>query len=495
LDGTVRFKFKRAKQAQQIVWVPDEHSEVNKQLNGTLLISALQLGKVWKTPHERNTQFHLCVIKKVEDDKDPQAEEPPDPGWQEKVRALVAKYPDVVPTSNDHKPGFPPQRDIEHEVELIQGAKPVSRPMYRHSLPEEKLLQETIADLLERGYIVPSHSPFGAPVIFVKKPGDTKLRMCMDYRALNALTVKNATPMPDAEQLMDRLQGAQYFSKIDLASGYHQVRLSEASVPLSAFKTRMGLFEWRVLPFGMTGAPSTFSRLMHHILRDTLDRSVVVYLDDILIYSRTREEHLKHVAEVLEILRRHKLYARLSKCEFGKRQTTFLGHVVSGQGIAMEPSKIQSIVEWPTPKSVTHVLSFLGLAGYYRRFIAGFSSIAAPLHHLSSKKVQWVWGKGEQTAFEQLKQAMVSAPVLAAPDWERPFTVTTDASDFAIGAVLSQGEGLDCRPVSFLSRKMNEAETHYETHDRELLGVVYALRKWRHYLHGSRTTVVTDNWH
>jgi hypothetical protein len=328
----------------------------------------------------------------------------------------------------------------------------------------------------------------------VKKPGDTKLRMCMDYRALNALTVKNATPMPDAEQLMDRLQGAQYFSKIDLASGYHQVRLSEASVPLSAFKTRMGLFEWRVLPFGMTGAPSTFSRLMHHILRDTLDRSVVVYLDDILIYSRTREEHLKHVAEVLEILRRHKLYARLSKCEFGKRQTTFLGHVVSGQGIAMEPSKIQSIVEWPTPKSVTHVLSFLGLAGYYRRFIAGFSSIAAPLHHLSSKKVQWVWGKGEQTAFEQLKQAMVSAPVLAAPDWERPFTVTTDASDFAIGAVLSQGEGLDCRPVSFLSRKMNEAETHYETHDRELLGVVYALRKWRHYLHGSRTTVVTDNW-
>jgi hypothetical protein len=496
--GTVRFRFKRARRAEEVVWVPDVHAEMNAQLKGALIISTMQLGKLWKKQtrlqlHQRTTQFYLCTIKKEGGEPETQDTDP-NPQWEEKVRTLVSKFPDVVPTSTDHKPPFPPKREIEHEIDLVPGAKPVSRPMYRLSLPEEKLLSENIADLLERGYIEPSVSPFGAPVIFVKKPGDTKLRMCMDYRALNALTVKNATPMPDAEQLMDRLHGAEYYSKIDLASGYHQVRLSEESIPFSAFKTRMGLFAWRVLPFGMTGAPSTFSRLMHHILRPCLDRSVVVYLDDILIYSRTREEHLQHLAEVLELLRRHKLYARLSKCEFGKRETTFLGHVVSGKGIEMEKSKIEAVVEWPKPSTVTNVLSFLGLAGYYRRFIKGFSTIAAPLHRLTSKAVSWVWGKGEQTAFDTLKQAMVTAPILAAPDWERPFTVTTDASDFAIGAVLSQGSGLDCRPVSFLSRKLIEAETHYETHDRELLAVVYALRKWRHYLHGSRTTVVTDNW-
>ncbi|KAG1679012.1 hypothetical protein FOA52_013076 [Chlamydomonas sp. UWO 241] len=295
-----------------------------------------------RQPHKRTTQFYLCSVKKVDEDPKPQSTEPPDPAWEASVQDLVAKFPDVVPTPTDHKPGFPPKREIQQEIELVPGAKPVARPMYRHSLPEDKLLQENIADLVERGYIVPSVSPYAAPVIFVKKPGDTKLRMCMDYRALNTLTVKNATPMPDAEQLMDRLHGAVYFSKVDAASGYHQVRLSETAQPLSAFRTRLGLFEWRVLPFGMTGAPRTFSRVMHHILRDTLDRSVVVYLDDILIFSRTKEEHLKHLTEVLEILRRHKLYTRLSKCEFGKRQTTFLGHIVSGQGIEMEPSKINA---------------------------------------------------------------------------------------------------------------------------------------------------------
>jgi hypothetical protein len=224
--GTVRFRFKRARRAEEVVWVPDVHAEMNAQLKGALIISTMQLGKLWKKQtrlqlHQRTTQFYLCTIKKEGGEPETQDTDP-NPQWEEKVRTLVSKFPDVVPTSTDHKPPFPPKREIEHEIDLVPGAKPVSRPMYRLSLPEEKLLSENIADLLERGYIEPSVSPFGAPVIFVKKPGDTKLRMCMDYRALNALTVKNATPMPDAEQLMDRLHGAEYYSKIDLASGYHQ---------------------------------------------------------------------------------------------------------------------------------------------------------------------------------------------------------------------------------------------------------------------------------
>lgn len=405
---------------------------------------------------------------------------------------LLQKYSDVFPA--DLPVGLPPQRSIDHKIEVLPGSEPPSRATYKMSATELDELKKIIHELLEHGFIQPSLSPYGAPVLFVKKK-DGSIRMCVDYRALNKITVKNKYPLPRIDELLDRLKGAKYFSKIDLRSGYHQVRIEESDVPKTAFRTRYGHFEFLVLPFGLTNAPATFMHMMQSIFRPHLDDFVIVFLDDILIYSKTRDEHEQHVEKVLQLLRQNKLYAKESKCEFFKNEVSFLGHVVGERGISMEEQKVKAVRDWPVPKDVSDVRSFLGLAGYYRKFVRKFSEIASPLSELLQKNVVFKWTQQHDDAFNALKHALTTAPVLIIPDVELPLTVRSDSSGFAVGATLMQDQGNGLQPCAFMSKKMLPAEKNYRVHEQEMLGIICALKEWRHYLSGSKHTIdiITDH--
>ena len=414
----------------------------------------------------------------------------PDPNLDPVRHRVLAPYADVFP--DDLPPGLPPSREIDHRIELVPGATPPSRPTYRLSAAELTELKKQLAELSAAGFIRPSKSPFGAPILFVKKK-DGSMRMCVDYRALNNVTIKNSYPLPRVDELFDRLQGAKLFSKIDLRSGYHQIRIADEDVPKTAFRTRYGHYEFLVLPFGLTNAPATFMHLMQQTFRQHLDKFVLVFLDDILIYSKTREEHEQHVRKVLDILRSNKLYAKESKCEFFRSEVEFLGHHIGRDGVKMMEDKVQAVREWPVPTKVQHVRQFLGTAGYYRRFIRNFSELAAPLSDLTKNDQPWQWGIQQQQAFDRIKEAMASGPVLVLPDPEKPFVVHTDASGFAVGAVLQQDQGQGLQPIAFLSKKMLPAETRYPVHEQELLAIIHALRTWRHYLDGRKFIVRTDH--
>ncbi len=393
---------------------------------------------------------------------------------------------------NEPPPGLPPKRGLDHRIELVEGTTPISRALYKMSPAELDELKKQLTELLQKEYIRPSKSPFGAPVLFVRKK-DGSARMCIDYRALNKATIKNKYPLPRIDELLDRLHGAKCFSKIDLKSGYHQIRISDDDIPITAFRTRYGHYEFLVMPFGLTNAPATFMNLMNHVFREYLDEFVVVFLDDILIYSQTEAEHYKHLNLVLEVLQKHQLYANISKCEFLQPEMDFLGYRVTADGLTMDANKVKAISDWPPLSSVKEVRSFLGLAGYYRRFVKDFSMIASPLTELIKKDIEFKWTETEQSSMNKLKQAIISAPILVAPNPQFPYMLSTDASGFAVGATLAQNQGNGLQPVSFLSRKLNPAERNYAVHEQELLAVVYALREWRHYLHGCKFTVITDH--
>ena len=313
--------------------------------------------------------------------------------------------------------------------------------------------------------------------------------MCIDYRELNKLTIKNRYPLPRIDDLFDQLQGASYFSKIDLRSGYHQLRVLEGDIPKTAFRTRYGHYEFVVMPFGLTNAPAVFMDLMNRVCRPFLDKFVIVFIDDILIYSRSQEEHSKHLRQVLETLRAEKLYAKFSKCEFWIREVDFLGHVVSKEGIYVDPSKIKAIDSWTTPRTPTEIRQFLGLAGYYRRFIPNFSKIAKPLTTLTQKNVTFDWGEKQDSAFQTLKRALCSAPILTLPEGTEDFVVYCDASNQGLGCVLMQRG----KVIAYASRQLKTHEVNYTTHDLELGAVVFALKIWRHYLYGTKCTIFTDH--
>jgi hypothetical protein len=404
------------------------------------------------------------------------------------LKQFKSVFPDELP------PGLPPEREVDHRIELVPGSTPPSRPTFRLSATELAELKKQLEELTNAGFIRPSKSPYGAPILFVKKKDGT-MRMCVDYRALNNITIKNSYPLPRVDELFDRLQGAKYFSKIDLRSGYHQIRIAPEDVPKTAFRTRYGHFEFLVLPFGLTNAPATFMHLMHETFRSFLDEFALVFLDDILIYSKTLEDHERHVQQVLEMLRKEKLYAKESKCEFFKTEVEFLGHIVGRDGVKMMEDKVKAIAEWPVPTKVADVRSFLGTAGYYRRFIKDFSQLSSPLSDLTKDTVKWLWGKEQQESFTMLKQALQTAPVLILPDPNLPFLVQTDSSGFAVGSVLQQDQGKGLQPIAFLSKKMLSAETRYPVHEQELLSIIIALKTWRHYLSGVkfRIKVMSDH--
>ncbi|GJW16377.1 hypothetical protein Tco_0020510 [Tanacetum coccineum] len=313
--------------------------------------------------------------------------------------------------------------------------------------------------------------------------------MCIDYRELNKLTVKNRYPLPRIDDLFDQLQGSSVYSKIDLRSGYHQLRVRDEDIPKTAFRTRYGHYEFQVMPFGLTNAPAVFMDLMNRVCRPYLDKFVIVFIDDILIYSKTKEEHDAHLRLILELLKKEELYAKFSKCDFWLSKVQFLGHVIDSEGIHVDPAKIESIKDWESPKTPTEIRQFLGLAGYYRRFIEGFSKIAKPMTKLTQKSVKFNWGEKEETAFQTLKQKLCSAPILALPKGSENFIVYCDASHKGLGAVLMQKE----KVIAYASRQLKIHEKNYTTHDLELGVVVFALKMWRHYLYGTKCVVFTDH--
>ncbi|GJV88124.1 putative reverse transcriptase domain-containing protein [Tanacetum coccineum] len=296
-----------------------------------------------------------------------------------------------------------------------------------------------ILELLEKGFIRPSSSPWGAPVLFVKKK-DGSFRMCIDYRELNKLTVKNRYPLPRIDDLFDQLQGSSIYSKIDLRSGYHQLRIREEDIPITAFRTRYGHYEFQVMPFGLTNAPAVFMDLMNRVCKPYLDKFVIVFIDDILIYSKNKEEHEEHLKIILELLKKEQLYAKFSKCDFWLESVQFLGHVINNKGVHVDPAKVEAIRNWSAPTTPKEVRQFLGLAGYYRRFIEGFSLISKPLTKLTQKNKKYEWGTEEDEAFQTLKHKLCSAPILALPEGTENFVVYCDASLKGYGAVLMQRE-------------------------------------------------------
>jgi len=390
---------------------------------------------------------------------------------------VVCEYPDVFP---DDLPGMPPDRKIEFAIELQPGTAPIARRPYRMPPNELAELKKQLQELLDKGYIRPSTSPWGCPALFVKKK-DQSLRLCVDYRPLNAVTIKNKYPLPRIDILFDQLVGAKVFSKIDLRSGYHQIKIRLEDIPKTAFSTRYGLYEYLVMSFGLTNAPAHFMYLMNSVFMPELDKFVVVFIDDILIYSKNEEEHAEHLRIVLQRLREHKLYAKFTKCEFWLKEVPFLGHVISENGISVDPSKIQDVLNWEAPTSVPEIRSFLGLAGYYRRFVPDFSKIAKPMTELLKKGVKFNWNDKCDQAFLTLRKLLTSAPVLAQPDITRPFDVYCDASGTGLGCVLMQ----DRRVIAYASRALRRHEENYATHDLELAVVVHALKIWRHYLLGN----------
>lgn len=381
---------------------------------------------------------------------------------------------------------LPPQRDCDHTIPLIPGAKPVNVRPYRLPYQKKNALEELVQQLLTSQTIQPSMSPYSSPAILVKKKDGT-WRLCVDYRQLNASTIKNKYPIPVIEDLLDELQGAQIFSKIDLRSGYHQIRMHAADVHKTAFSTHLGHFEYLVMPFGLTNAPATFQALMNKILAPYLRKFVLVFFDDILIYSKSATEHAQHLSLVLQLLRHHQLFAKPSKCVFGQDQVEYLGYIISSSGVATDPVKVQAVQNWPTPTSITELRGFLGLAGYYRRFIKNLGIICRPMFD-ALKKNNFHWQEVQQQAFDAIKLQLAQAPVLAMPDFSLPFILEADASGHGIGAVLMQNG----RPLAYLSKAIGPKAAALSTYDKEALAILEALKKWKHYFLGTSLIIRTD---
>lgn len=404
------------------------------------------------------------------------------------IEALKAEYADIFPA--DIPPGLPPLRSVQHTIPTDPAARPPARSPYRLTPSEKEELEKQLKYLLEHGYIAPSASQYAAPVLFVPKPNGT-WRMCIDYRALNRITTRDKWPIPRIDDLLDQLRHAKVFSSLDLASGYWQVRITDEDAPKTAFTTHMGLYEFKVLPFGLTNAPATFQRLMNTIFQSQRNH-VLVYLDDILVFSKTPEEHLQHLRQVFDTLREQKFYARVANYHFNMPKLKYLGHIVGNGQLSTDPKKMKTVADWPTPTNVTEVRQLLGFAQWFRKFICRFADMSYPLTQLLRKLPpgnSFQWSPEAQQAMDKVKYALTHAPVLRLPDWDLPFEISTDASKYAISAILTQ-EG---QPVAYESRKLIPAETRYDTREREILAIVWACKKWDDYLRNAKFTLYTDH--
>ena len=403
------------------------------------------------------------------------------------LSGIPAEYHEFAKVfSKKEAEALPEHRSYDHMIPLQEGATPpFARTSYSLSPKELEVLDKYIKDNLRKGFIRHSQSPAAAPILFVKKP-DGSLRLCVDYRGLNKVTIKNRYPLPLIGELMDKCGGARYFTSFDMRDGYNLLRMAKGEEWKTAFRCRYGLYEYCVMPFGLCNAPGTFQHFANDKFRDFLDDFLVIYLDDLLIYSKTLEEHKRHVRLVLERLQEAGLYVKPQKCQFHIKKVSFLGFMISSDGIHMDPAKVEAILGWERPKSAHDTLVFLGFANFYRRFIKNYSKIAAPLTNLTRKEAKFKWSPEAEEAFSSLKHAFCSAPILRHFDQTKPAIIEVDASDFAYGGVLSQYHDGILHPCAFISKKFTAAELNYEIYDKEMLAIVKCMYDhWRHYLEGS----------
>lgn len=394
---------------------------------------------------------------------------------------------------------LPPHRpSVDMAIEIEDGKSPPFGPMYHLSQQEREVLFDYIESNLKKGFIRRSTSSAGAPILFVKKKTG-ELRLCVDYRGLNSITKKNRYPIPLVDDLLDSVRGCTVFTVLDLKNAFNLIRIRDGDEWKTAFRTHLGLFEYTVMPFGLTNAPATFQAFIQETLRDLLDVICVVYLDDILIFSRSQEEHDQHVRLVLERLRQAGLYANAKKCEFDKSEVEYLGYLLGVDGIKMHPRKLDTIAEWPVPRSVKDIQSFLGFTNFYRRFIDGYAKIVVPLNALTRKDAveqPFALTPAAAEAFHTLKRAFTSSPLLRHFDPSLPCTLRTDASDFAIAGVLHQPDAQGfLHPVAYFSRKLSPAEINYDVHDKELLAIVESFRDMRAWTIGTAmpVSVISDH--
>jgi hypothetical protein len=399
------------------------------------------------------------------------------------IQALIQKYDKV---SQNLPMKMPPERKIEHIIEVkphltLVNIKPYRYPR-RHNIEIERLNQ----DLLKCGVITMSRSPNATPVILVRK-NDGSFRLCIDYRGLNKITIKNKFPIPFIDELLDELHGAKYFSKVDLRSRYYQIRVILEDVPKIDFQTHEKHYEFKVMPFRLMNAPTTFQATINQLFWPYLRKIVLVFFYDSLIYSKTWKVHMKHLEQVLSLLEKNQFYAKISKCSFGKKEVEYISHIIS-QGVKVDPSKIKAITEWPKPNNISKLRGFLGLTRYYLRFIKNYVHLTTPLSNLL-KKNSFKWDNNVEECFQTSKRVMSSTHVLAIADFTKPLIIECDASGFGIGAVLMQ----DGHPIAFESQKFNKREGLKSTYDKEMLTIMHVLAKWRQYLLGSKFSIRNDH--
>ena len=409
-------------------------------------------------------------------------------GEQNRVSDLLLKYIDVFAKS---KTDMGRTDIVQHKINT-GSAQPIKQPPRRVPYAKRDEAAQEVQRMLDTGVIEPSNSPWSSPVVLVTKK-DGSLRYCIDYRKLNSVTIKDSYPLPRIDDSLDALRGSKWFSCLDLASGYWQLMLDPADKEKTAFVTQQGLFQFRVLPFGLCNAPATFERLMESVLAGLNFETCLLYLDDIIVFSDTFEKHIDGLEKVLQRLRSAGLKVFPKKCQFFQEEVAFLGHVVNRDGIATSPDKISAVQEWPIPNNVHDVRSFLGTCSYYRRFIKNFAEIARPLHRLTEKHASFHWTEQCQESFQSLKRALTTSPILRYPKMELPFILDTDASGFALGAVLSQIEDGKEQVIAYYSKSFSKCERNYCVTRRELLAIVSAVKHFHHYLYGKHFTVRTDH--
>ncbi|GAU25035.1 hypothetical protein TSUD_155090 [Trifolium subterraneum] len=401
----------------------------------------------------------------------------------EPISLLIHSFADIF----EEPKKLPPTRiGFDHKIPLKEGTEPFNLRPYRYASMQKTIIDKLIDEMMIQGVIRHSTSPYASPTVLVRKK-DGSWRLCVDFRKLNSLTIKDRFPIPLIEDLMDELGGASIFSKLDMKSGYHQLRMATGEEPKTAFKTHSGHFEYLVMPFGLTNAPASFQALMNHIFKPFLRKFVIVFFDDILVYSQSLSDHITHLELIFRTIREQNLFLNKAKCHFTTNKVEYLGHFITKEGVSTDPSKISAVSEWHLPTNLKQLRGFLGLAGYYRRFVKNFGKIAQPLTDML-KRDNFHWNDSSKFAFETLKQALASAPVLALPDFTKKFVVETDASGTGIGAVLMQEK----HPIAYISKSLGPKHRAMSVYERELLAIIYAVQKWGAYLSHAPFIIKTD---
>ena len=408
---------------------------------------------------------------------------------KERVLELIQSFPDVFNEATGRT------SKIKHEIKLALGAQPCNLPPYRYAPARRQIIEENLQEMLSQDIIVPSNSPWASPVVLAPKKDGT-LRFCVDYRKLNALTIRDAYPIPRIDGTLDSLQEATFFSTLDLRTGYWQVEMDEKSSEKTDFITHKGLYEFKVMPYGLTNAPATFQRLMDIVLAGLKWQCCLVYIDDVIIYSPSFEQHLKELKKVFEALHAANLTLKASKCHFCRRETKYLGHIITPKGVKPDPTLVKSVIDFPLPTRIKDVQSFLGLTGYYRRFIKNYARIAEPLikqlRHSSTGNHHLQWSPEYTTAFESLKEKLTTAPIMNMPNFEHPFILEVDACEYGLGAVLSQEYDNHKYVIAYASRILSAAERKYGATEREALAFVWATKHFRAYIEGSKVLIRSD---